>query len=330
MKNLDIEIINRCKSFQSKYDKVLKYILKYDRIAVFRHIRPDYDALGCQMAMVNWLKDNFKNKEIIYTGDDHVVLTPKCFPYMMQVNDDWFDKPFLAIVLDTSNSNRISDERYKNADVIVKIDHHPEVDKYGKVQIVDETMSAAGELLANMLIKFENYIITKETATYLYKAIAGDSNRFLYAEVNAHTFAVSELLVQKGIDIVQIYKDMYSEDLTSLEFTKWVLSHYHITPHGVAYYVLEKDDLKRLNLQPERGKDCLYLFDHFDSIHIWMSVSWDEPKGVYRVSLRSDGVSVESVAANYAGGGHTQASGAKLKSLDDLPKLISELDNLLK
>lgn len=327
---IDSEIINRTQKFNSKFAKAIKLIQKYDRIAIFRHIRPDYDAIGSQMGMYYWLKDNFKDKEIIYVGENHVTLTPRCFPPMMVIEDAWFEKPFLAIILDSSNSNRVSDERFKKADSIIKIDHHPEVDKYGNVQIVDTTMSAAGELLANMLIRADEYKVGKKCASYLYKAIVGDSNRFLYAEVNAHTFAVAEFLVKTGLKVEKIYKEMYSEDISSIEFTKWVLGHYHITPQGVAYYVMEKETLDELHVQPERGKDCLGLFDHYDNIHIWLSVSYDEPKGCYRISIRSDGISIEKVAIKYGGGGHSQASGAKLKSLDDLPKLLSDLDELLK
>ena len=326
---IDSDILDRDSNFIPKYKKSLKLIEKYERIAVFRHVKPDYDALGCQMAMVAWIKDNFPQKEVIYTGEDHISLTPRCFPHMLKIDDAWFEKPFLAIVLDTSNSDRIADSRFKKAKEIIKIDHHPQVDKYGKVEIVDTTMSAAGELLANMLIRFEDYRISKECATYLYKAIVGDSNRFLYSDVNVHTFAVAKYLLHLGIDMVAIYKEMYSEDLSSLEFTKWVLSHYHISKKGVAYYVLEKEDLAKLKLKPEQGKECLYLFDHFDDVPIWASISFDEEKNVYRVSLRSNGVSVESVASKYMGGGHTQASGAKLKSLDELPKLIADLEKLL-
>lgn len=329
-KQIDIDIENRCIEFKNKYQKVLKLIKKYDRIAVFRHARPDYDAIGSQLALVSWLKDNFPNKEVIYTGSDHVSLTPRCFAYMMKVNDEWFNKPFLAIILDTSNSNRIDDKRYKKAKTIIKIDHHPEVDHYGDVEIVDPSMSAAGELLANMLIKFTDYAINKETATNLYKAIAGDSNRFLYAEVNEHTFAVAKYLCKVGISLPKIYQDMYSEDISSLEFTKWVLANYHISKKGIAYYVLKKEDLVKLHLPAERGKDCLYLFDHFDNIHIWMSISWDEEKNNYRVSLRSAGIDVEKVATKYNGGGHLQASGAKLKNLDELDSLIRDLESLIK
>lgn len=330
MEFVDKEIIERCKSFECKYQKVLKLIQKYDRIAIFRHVKPDYDALGSQMAMYHWIKDNFKDKDVKALGADHFSLTPKCFPYMDEVNDDWFDKPFLAIVLDTSNQDRISDERFKKATKLIKIDHHPDVEHFGDISIVDPTQAAAGELLANMLIKFDGFKISKKTAEYLYKAIVGDSNRFLYSDVNAHTFAISKYLINKGININKIYKEMYNEEISSLEFTKWALENFKVSEHGVAYYVIDEKTIKKLKILPEQGKDCLHLFDHFNSIQIWTSITFDKEKNVYRVSIRSAGISIEDVAMKYRGGGHAQASGAKLKSLDELPNLIKDLDDLLK
>ena len=50
-------------------------------------------------------------------------------------NEDWFKEPFLAIILDTANTSRIADPRWKKAKFKIKIDHHPEVEKYGKVSI---------------------------------------------------------------------------------------------------------------------------------------------------------------------------------------------------
>ena len=130
----------RNQTYEFKFGEILKKIKEYDRIAIFRHDHPDYDALGSQMAFVHFLKDNFPNKTIIYTGDDHVTLTGQCFPKMEEIEDAWFDQPFLGIVVDLSNLDRICDERAKKAEYLIKIDHHPEVEPYGDLAIVDESM----------------------------------------------------------------------------------------------------------------------------------------------------------------------------------------------
>lgn len=328
-KEIDLEILKKEKEFDKEFKKVIEEIKNFDNIAIFRHVKPDYDAFGSQLGMYHFIVDNFKNKNVIYVGEDHITLTPKCFPFMMKVDDSWFEKPFLAIVVDTSTEDRISDERYKKASKIIKIDHHPNVDPYGDIIIVDENISAAGELVSNMLIKQDEYSISKKCAENLFKAIAGDSNRFLNSEVDTHTFAVAETLMKTGINLNQIYNEMYKENISSLTFAKWVLDNYKISKKGVAYYVIDKDNVKILNIKAEQGKDCLYLFDHYDSIPVWLSITYDVDKNLYRVSLRSSKVNIDKVATKYRGGGHGHASGAKLKSLDEVDSLIKDIEELL-
>lgn len=324
-------ISSRNKQYKKQIKELLEAIKSFDKIAIFRHSHPDYDALGSQLALVTFLYDNFKNKDVIYVGDNHVTLTDKCFPKMMEIADDWFNQPFLAIALDCSTMDRLSDERISKASKIVKIDHHPDVESYGDIKIVDTSMGAAGELLANILYSFgSKYIISKQCAAYLYKAIVGDSGRFLYESTTIHTFRISEILLSKGIVLSDIYNEMYNQSINDLKITAYILDNYQITPHGVAYYVLTDDVLKRFNIPPVRGKDNVNLFSHFDGINAWLSVTEDREKGEWRVSIRSAKKSIQEVAEKYNGGGHDQASGSKLKSLDELPSLLNDLDNLFK
>lgn len=321
----------RNQTYEHKIGEILAKIKEYDRIAIFRHDHPDYDALGSQMAFVHFIKDNFPKKGVVYVGDNHVTLTGRCFPKMEEVPDEWFDHPFLAIVLDLSNLDRICDPRVTKADYMIKIDHHPEVEPYGNLSIVDESMSAAGELLANILFTSpKKYKVGKECASYLYKAIVGDSGRFLYESTTPHTFYIAQKLLEIGISISEIYAEMYNQKLEDLEVTGYILRHYQITPHGVAYYILTDETLKRFNLPAIRGKDNVNLFAHLDGINAWLSVTEDVKKGNWRVSLRSGGKDISHIAEKYAGGGHAQASGLKLKSLDQLKDLLADLDEMFK
>ena len=331
MKKIDEIFYSRTKQFAKEIDATLEAIKSYERIVVFRHTKPDYDAIGSQLGLYYFLKDNFKGKELHFVGENHVSLTGRCFPEMEKVDDSFFDKPFLGIVLDCSTAERISDERYQKAEKLIKIDHHPNIDPYGDIQIVDTTMAAAGELLANILLSFDgDYVIGKESAENLYKAIVGDSGRFLYESTTVHTFRICEILLAKGIDLSQVYLEMYNKSLSDLEVQAYILRHYKVTEHGIAYYVLNDETLKRFNLPPERGKDNVNIFAHFDGIHAWLSVSEDKAKDEWRVSIRSEHESIQQIAEKYNGGGHDQASGAKLKSLDELDGLLKDLDDLFK
>ena len=323
-------VLEQNKLYKPYFNKILRAIKRYDRIVVFRHIMPDFDALGTQLGLVTWLKDNFPNKEVKMVGDNHVTFTPRVYPPMDTLNDKYFSQPFLGIVLDVGNMNRIADPRIKKAKYKIKIDHHPETEVFAKVSLTDTTKAAAAEIVANMLIgwKKDGYVISPDCAAYLYSGIVGDSGRFQYSSTSAHTFAVCEELLQAGFNISQVYQRMYEKKIDDLKVTAYILNHFSVSEHGIAYYVLDRAIQEELKITTERGKENVNLFSNIEGINAWASITEDNKEPCWRVSLRSKEKPINGVAAMFEGGGHAQASGCKLNSLDDLPRLIEELDKL--
>lgn len=316
--------------YKKEFSLLLRAIKRYDRICVFRHIKPDYDAFGSQMGVVAFLKDNFPEKEIHFVGDGHVSFVPRLFPEPERLNDEWFDKPFLAIVVDVGDHERIADPRYKRASYICKIDHHPCKKEISRHPIMDLDSASAAELCVSALLSFKGYILSEKAAHYFYIGLVGDSGRFLYKSTSAHTFAIAEELISTGIDINAIYLAMYEKKLADLKVTAYILNHFDVSPHGVAYYHLDAKTQEELGITSERGKDNVNLFSNIAGINAWCSISEDplakEP--TWWVSIRSKGEDISGVANKWRGGGHPQASGARISSLEDLPALIKDLDDL--
>ncbi len=107
------------------------------------------------------------------------------------------------------------------------------------------------------------------------------------------------------------------------------MNNYKIDKFGVCYYVLTNDDLIRLNITSERGKDNVNLFSNIEGVKIWCSITEDITEPCFRVSLRSRNYVINGVAAEFKGGGHAQASGAQIADLSELPKLIEALDRVI-
>ena len=129
------------------YTEILNKIKEYDDIAIFRHQRPDGDAMFSALALAQFINDNFPDKTVKVGGEDKFDLISR--------NDDLslaFIKRSLAIVLDTSTSERIDDERALKAKQLIKIDHHPINDDYGIINLVDAKASACSEVLAAMFL----------------------------------------------------------------------------------------------------------------------------------------------------------------------------------
>ncbi len=313
------------------FKQVLKAIQQYDHIVVFRHQMPDFDALGTQLGFATWIKDNFPNKTVHVVGEDHVVFTPHLFPKMELVDESFYDDPFLAIVVDTGNTKRISDDHFKKASFIIKIDHHPNVEPYGDINIVSDELAAASELVANMLYLYpKKYHVSTLCAQYLYTALVGDSGRFLFNSTTPHTFEIARLLIQAGFNLSRdVYQKMYRKNIQDLRVTAYVLTHFEVSPKGVAYYVLDEELQRELQITVERGKENINQFSNIDGIHIWCSITEDRKNNRWKVSIRSKQIAVNQVANQFKGGGHEQASGAEIATLDELPLLIEALDHLI-
>ena len=328
---LDPTIVEFLKPNKKEISRILSAIKRYDRIAIFRHEKPDFDALGSQMGLATWLKDNFPKKEIHVLGDNHVTFTPRLYPEMDRLPESWFKEPFLAIILDCGNTSRIADPRFKKAKFKIKIDHHPEVEKYGKVQLVRTDACAAAEIITDVLLSFKgNYVLSKEAASYLYSGIAGDSGRFQYSSTSKASFITASYLLDAGIDLTEVYNKMYQKKIDDLKVTAYILNHFTVSDYGVAYYVLDDAIQKELNITTERGKENVNLFSNIEGINAWCSITEDTKDHCWRISIRSKGTAINGVAAKWEGGGHAQASGAKIDNLDQLPAFIKDLDELFK
>lgn len=329
---LDPTIVEYGKAHKKEYKAIYRAIERYQKIVVFRHIKPDFDAMGTQMGLVTFLKDNFPEKEIHFLGDNHVSFTPRLFPETESLSNSWFKGgDYLAIVVDVGDPERIADPRFKSAHYKVKIDHHPcKVEIAKRATVLDLHSSAASEICADLLLNYKGKTMSKEAASYFYIGLVGDSGRFQYSDTNQHTFAVAKELLGCGINITEIYQRMYQKNIDSLKVTAYVLNHFEVSPHGVAYYLLPIDIQDSLKITSEQGKENVNLFSNIAGINAWCSITQDtSPKEpCWRISIRSKGQDISGVANQWGGGGHAQASGAKIKDLSELPAFVKSLDDL--
>ncbi|MBQ2052831.1 MAG: bifunctional oligoribonuclease/PAP phosphatase NrnA [Bacilli bacterium] len=325
------EIKKYGEQFKTQYAKIRAAIKHYDKIVVYRHIKPDFDAMGTQMGLVTFLKDNFPNKEIHFVGDNHVSFTPRLFPETERLNDEFYKgKNCLSIICDVGDHERIADPRYVNARTIVKFDHHPFKSEIAKVSVLDLEAASAAEIVADFCLNWKGMKMSPEAASYFYTGIVGDSGRFLYSSTSPHTFAVAETLIGCGISITSIYQKMYEKTIHSLEIQAYVLTHFHVSPHGVSYYLLPTEVQNELGITSEQGKENVNMFSNIAGINAWCSITQDDsPKEpCWRISIRSKGKDISGVANKWGGGGHKQASGAKIDTIDQLDAFIKDLDDL--
>lgn len=306
--------------------QILTKINEYHNIVIYRHINPDFDAFGSQLGMYELIKATFPDKNVYISGDFSIDLFKK-FEFIRPSEQCTFDYPVLGIVLDTANQERIDGESYHLCQELIKIDHHIVVDSYGTINYEDPTASSCSQLVCDLLNDSHARISVKG-AEALYMGMVGDTNRFMYSSTDERTFQAAALLFKHGIDLQDLYDRMYLSSLNDLYVRKFILNHFQING-TIAYYILKDEDLQALHITREQGSNYIHTLGSIKEFDVWMAITENTKDHNWRVSLRSRQIPVNKVASKYHGGGHMYASGATLLSLDELPQLLKDMEEVI-
>ncbi len=309
----------------SSNKEIVEAIKKYNTIMVHRHMSPDPDALGSQGGLVEILRESFPEKKIYKVGGtvgDLDFLTT-----MDDVSDEEY-KDALVIVTDTANTPRISDERYNLGSMLIKIDHHPNDDVYGDLQLVNIDASSCSEIIVDFYLENQKELtLPKEAARLLYAGIVGDTGRFLYPSTTPHTMRVAARLMEKDFVPNEVNNQMNVISQKVAKLTGYILQNLTISEVGVAKVLLTQETLKKFDLMDTETSSIVSIPGTVDGVLTW-GIFVEQPEGHFRCRLRSKGPVINEVAKRHHGGGHPLASGANAKNIEEIDQIINELTEL--
>ncbi len=311
-------------------DKLLDIFAKvkdFKKIIIFPHARPDGDCIGTSFGLKNIIETTWPNKEVHVVGESSDFT--KYIGVPETLDDDVFDGA-LGIAVDTANKDRLADQRYKNCDLLIKIDHHIKVEEYGDIDYVDTTRPAAALIILDWFLQFNDKLkMTKEGAAALFFGILTDTGRFKYDGVDGDTFRNVAVLFDNGLETRPIYQylDTRTEELT--RFRGFLLQNYKKTENGVVYFKVLPEYLERFSVTLEEASSLVNELGVFDGYPIWLLFAEYE-ESIVRCRMRSKGPAINELANKYDGGGHKLASGANLGTWDRAELLIKDSDELAK
>ena len=118
------------------YNKIFKKIKSYNNIVVARHVGVDPDAMASQIALRDSIRLTFPEKHVYAIGNGSVK-----FNFMGNLdrgmNFDAMDE-ILLIVVDTPDKKRVDMEDLTHYEASVKIDHHPFMEKFCDIEVIDD------------------------------------------------------------------------------------------------------------------------------------------------------------------------------------------------
>ena len=309
------------------YKQIYKKIKEYNIIVIARHIGADPDALGSQFALKSIILNLFPDKKVYAVGNPASRF--KFFGSQDKIDDVNTNKA-LCIVLDTPDIKRIDGANINNFEYVIKIDHHPIIDKYANIEVIDDNACSSSQLI----LEFANankIKIDKESAEKLFLGIVGDTDRFLHDYTSPTTFRlVTKLLNDTNIDFTKLYSYLYQRPITDVRFEGYIYQNLTLTDNGVAYIKLTDKLMKEYGVDSASAGNMINDLKFVNEIIVWVFLSEDVKSGLIRANIRSVGPYINDIATKYGGGGHKYASGVKLKSWNDADNLINDLDDITK
>ena len=309
------------------YKEIYKAIKKYDEIVIARHTGADIDALGSQLAMQEIIKETFPEKKVYVIGS-----YSSKFKFVGQLDreeDLKLENPLL-IVLDTPKTSRIDTLDLSKYSFKIKIDHHPLEEKFGDIELVNDKSSSACEVVID-LCNNTKLKMNKIAAERLFMGIVSDTNRFMYPSTSYETMnKAAKLIEEYGVNPPELYEKMYLRDLVELRFEGYMLQNLKVTKNKVAYIKITDEIQKEFNVDAATPGNMIGSLSYINDFIVWVTFSEDKKQNLVRVSIRSRGPVINTIAMQYNGGGHKLASGVKLPDFTLSDALIADLDKLCK
>jgi phosphoesterase RecJ-like protein len=296
-------------------DRIIDSLRDCRTICIVGHIRPDGDCVGSQLGLAYALQA--EGKKVWCWNDDPI---PQKYEFLDP--DRTFQKPRPGLKFDAViATDAASFERFGNVGrhvgergILINIDHHESNTRYADLNWVSAREPSTGELIFRLL-KVAKWPITRPIADCLFTAVSTDTGSFQYATTRPGTYHVAGELVRRGANLARICEEVYqSYPLSRARLLRHLYSHFRLTHDDqIAYFWLKKADFART------GADCSDsegLIDHIRAIApVVVACVFEELEPeLTRISLRSksDHINVNEIAAQFGGGGHPAAAGARI------------------
>ena len=310
------------------FEELRKLIEQHDSIVIFGHLYPDGDCYGSQIGLRDALRLNYPDKKVYAVGTGFRRFFNLISP-MDEVDDETI-KNSLAILLDGNDCGRMEDSRVFTAKEHIKIDHHIENGRFTEGKFVlDDNANSTCSLIVQF-IQEVGWKVNPTICNALYLGILTDSGRFQFIEDFPGAFKEVAFLCENGAKPKEINAVLNVTNEAAMNFKGYVFNHYLKSEHGVIYLTFTSKILHKLSVSANKAGTMVNLISNVEGYPIW-AFFCENDDGTCHAEFRSNGPAVQPIASKYGGGGHLQAAGVTIESMDDelVQQIIGDLDNAI-
>ncbi len=280
-------------------------------VLILTHRRPDGDTIGCAVALCLALRQLGKASYVLPNEDAHHLFDP----YFEGVLAPKGFVPKQVVSVDTASLGMLpkSAKPYQDK-IVLALDHHGSNEGYAQNNCVDPSCAACGELLFR-IFGLLNVSITPEIALPLYMAIATDTGCFVYSNTTPQTHRIAAALMESGCDTQWVNKRHFRiKSRTRILVESRLVEEMELEEEGTLAFAYVTQALVQDLKATEEDLDDISSFIGLLSGVVNAVTLKELPKGGCKVSLRTDGKSLNAsaVCARFGGGGHPAAAGCMI------------------
>lgn len=303
------------KKLKEKLEKTKELITNSEDISIFTHNDPDGDALGSISALNLALKKLNKEARAYISGE----ISPNFyFLPIPRFENNSPPRGGLFLVLDCADLKRTGFEEeisnLKDESTIINIDHHPQEEEFGYLNIVYPSFTSTSELIF-YLLETLGIEIDKDLADCLLTGIFTDTGSFMHPNTTENSLVIASRLVSKGANIKEIADYAFRrKNISTLRLWGRVLLRIkNDRQKGIVTSIITKKDLEDCGATKADLEGVVNLINAVPDAKAALLLTQDENQ--IKGSLRSEngGLDVRRIARLFGGGGHIRASGFKIK-----------------
>jgi len=303
------------RSTMKELQQAKKYFEKSKNILILLHQDPDGDTISSSLALCTYFERQGKKVDLAVNDD-----IPEVFKFLIsdvEIKKDFlFGDYDLIIAVDCGDAVRTGFparlEQIAKNKYLVNIDHHfkNSLHKIARLNLVDETASAAAEIIFELLIYLGAKIDSK-VATYILAGIYYDTGGFQHSNVTERTLKITSECIRLGGRISYVANKISASKKTAgLKLWGIALGRMHIKDNGIVYTYLKNSDLAQVGADVEDASGIVNLINSVLNSRLAVLLI-ETPDGNIKASLRTeeDTIDVSDLARLFGGGGHRKAAG---------------------
>ncbi len=299
--------------------RTLEYVIQNgERFLLIAHKRPDPDTVGANLALLWYIESIGKSATILCFDPFPESLRPLFdkaeFYHPDQV--DW--KNFDAIIAADSVDRgfHLLTDRVSANQVVVLIDHHPDIELSGDVVMIDAKYSSSSEIV----YLFLNHIqakITRPIATALLTGILFDTGNFQHSSVSPQVMDIASNLMKLGAPLAKISNTIFTnKNISAMKLWGKAFEKARFVPEtGLLVTAVTQYDINECEATPDDIYQVASILSTVPEAKYALVLS-ERDKETVRGSLRASehyGIDVSAIAHQFGGGGHKLASGFEVK-----------------